>query len=792
MTKPTNDPLRIERIKAENFQGLELVDLEFGPITVFYGKNGAGKSSVREAIDYATTGHAPRKAILADTIRQGAASSHVEATLTNGRERLVVARKRTKSAGDSFVNGKKVAAGVAEAEVAKTFRVSTSSLAACLRISNLFDMKPADLQALLTAVTGATFTPAAILEALGPEIGAKAKKRGIGLPASIELFTDAFKRAEGARQAYKRQAQTIQEALSQTPEPTGEAGEHARTTLEAEGGNVEQAKGRIKKGIEALRKKRDEALKANAAATAAAAAQRSERIAGLRTRIDEAVEAAKAAAKKSQADLEARIAELRASPAVTIEGDPAGELAKLSAEASEVAQKVGALDTEIGRWTARVRDLEAAVAGGTEDGDAALIASLSTIAEDLERLKAEVPKLEAERAELLKTYKSQAEKLDKVPEKAGPCSVYPDTTCPLEPAHFATLGGKLAKALEDTRGKGTTIGTKLEAAKKSQAELVARQQAIVAAQTRASVRLELAGVREKLTAAQVSQADLNLRGTQIDKRADAVRQLAGQATAAADARAALTKAEGELATLKAAPTPTADTAAPALLTELRTLEAEAAKPRVDAPAIDVTETERRLELADKVLEALDVIARRAAKDRELAEATEAIEDADTVTKALGPDGKKKDLLGNAAGPFLNAANEALATFSPGYSVELEIEGDLAFRIRKVTPAGESRLTSEQLSDGERQRVLYPLQYAIAKLGGAGVIALDRVELIDPGARKDLVRTVTRWAKEGLQVVMLNSIDAPPHEPAGFTCYAMEGGRATRLPPKPARTETPAA
>lgn len=79
--------MRIVHLTIENFQGLRRVDLSLGPVTLINGHNGAGKSSICEAIRLALTGQAERVELKKEylhLVRQGAKSGSISVTTQNG------------------------------------------------------------------------------------------------------------------------------------------------------------------------------------------------------------------------------------------------------------------------------------------------------------------------------------------------------------------------------------------------------------------------------------------------------------------------------------------------------------------------------------------------------------------------------------------------------------------------------------------------------------------------------------------------------------------------------------
>ena len=100
----------LERIRLENFLSHRDTVVELGPgVNVFIGDNGAGKTSILEAIYYALTGSGWRSRGVGDLVNRNAASARVELAFRMGDHGYVV-RRAIKAAGTvlyEIVDGKK-------------------------------------------------------------------------------------------------------------------------------------------------------------------------------------------------------------------------------------------------------------------------------------------------------------------------------------------------------------------------------------------------------------------------------------------------------------------------------------------------------------------------------------------------------------------------------------------------------------------------------------------------------------------------------------------------------------
>ena len=85
--------MRIEHLRLRGFRCYAAAEATFAPgLTAVVGANGAGKTSLLEAVHFALAGYSPRTSSEARCIRQGDAFFRLEArAVSGGRERLTTA-----------------------------------------------------------------------------------------------------------------------------------------------------------------------------------------------------------------------------------------------------------------------------------------------------------------------------------------------------------------------------------------------------------------------------------------------------------------------------------------------------------------------------------------------------------------------------------------------------------------------------------------------------------------------------------------------------------------------------
>jgi DNA repair exonuclease SbcCD ATPase subunit len=291
---------------------------------------------------------------------------------------------------------------------------------------------------------------------------------------------------------------------------------------------------------------------------------------------------------------------------------------------------------------------------------------------------------------------------------------------------------------------------------------------------------------EKAEALVTKRRALKAEVDAVRARQAAAARLPALRQAVTDAEAAVEKTKAALAAAQAkldAARPGAEAAARYAMaqrelarfrTELAKLEAE--KP-VEPSTENVADIDARLANIDALRKDRAVVANRQALTdrRELAQQAHA--DADLLAKACGTKGVRLQLVGAAVQPFLDAANHALSQLAPGYAVEAETEKEFALVVVRGHGDAAVRLRPEQLSDGERTRVLFVLQLAVARLAGVDLLVLDRAELVDEAGRRAVKRLAATCAADGIQVLMLTCAAAPPAAVPGLNAWVVEAGTA---------------
>lgn len=777
--------MRLARLTVSNFQGIAQAEVQPGTLTMIYGPNGAGKSSLADALLYVLTGEQARGRTLGRMIRTGAKGLDVAAVL-EGEERIEARRKRTASAGQSYVDGGKVKDGSIETHIERAFGVEARAISAALRSGQILEMGPAALQDLLADLSDADLDAEAIREALGEAVLKAAARSNLDLPVDLGGFPDAMRKAEAARQAAKRALDRLEGDLSRLPEAPRLA---------------------VVPNLADLRARRDAAVRANARRDAAIASatkvlslrevelaaapdvEEPEGVAPDLAPIRARREAALAAhARRAGADeakaaaLRKRIAELQEIPAFT-EDDAAAYQAAVDAnyeayqEHKRIEEALAQTEKEI-EWLRPKTGEDAIPASRLPELDAELAAASAA---GLEAAK--------KAASLTTEGKEKARLIERIPScgSIGACPVL-EIECPVKAGELVQIGATLGKAK-----------AKLEAEQKKAlaAEEAARLEIARLTTLRSAARLSALVQERTALAAQLEEAEATWHRHLLEKerlgtlrtRAETRRHLPELEADLAEVEAAAAAPEGEDLAALDAELRAAEEAAEAHVAFGRRIAAEeaveVAREEMDAARAlpageDVAAIDEQIAAAEAVRDSRAAAARRADLEREIAEARQEIEDADLVAKACGPKGAPAALLSRVAGSFLHVANNALVAIFPNARVDLETEGGLSL-VAEIGPEGAVRLAPDQLSDGERTRFLFALQYAVSRLAGVGILVLDRSELIDADAKKAVMRWVSQVTKAGTQVLMVTSTPAPSAAPAGLVAYAMAGGTSTPIP-----------
>lgn len=205
--------MRIESVSIRDFCGIQSVDLQLAGLTLLYGQNGAGKSSVLDAIRHALTGDL-RGEVVADVIRQGAKKATVEVMFG---ERTGVATVTTPKGRSVSVDGVEIPAKEAAAAIATTTGASVEAIRAALASGAILTMKPDARLALLAAITGAKFDRASIATALGEATCADLARLGIESPASLADLRLAADAAVQKRRDAKAKRKNAEDSDAHVP-----------------------------------------------------------------------------------------------------------------------------------------------------------------------------------------------------------------------------------------------------------------------------------------------------------------------------------------------------------------------------------------------------------------------------------------------------------------------------------------------------------------------------------------------------------------------------------------------
>ncbi|MCL6558659.1 MAG: hypothetical protein K6U74_07605 [Firmicutes bacterium] len=155
-----------------------------------------------------------------------------------------------------------------------------------------------------------------------------------------------------------------------------------------------------------------------------------------------------------------------------------------------------------------------------------------------------------------------------------------------------------------------------------------------------------------------------------------------------------------------------------------------------------------------------------------------VEILETLVKALGPDGIRKNLFGDQLKAFTNQLNSILTLITEGH-YQLTWDSDFTPLIRK----NGSLLPIKLLSKSEQHRVGIAFQTAIAKQAGLKFLAIDEVDMLDQDNRDLLTGTLIDQMDEFDQIMMFCTIgDVEPQNPGipGLKMFWVEDGNVKEL------------
>lgn len=261
----------LNKLTVKNFLGIHEAALEFGLFSALYGANGAGKSSLADAILHLCTGDVVRGEVVADVIRRGAKSAMVDGEFASGRS---LTREVTAKGRELYIDGVQTAAKDAAVALREALPASLPAMRAALRSGALLDLKPLELQQLLVELTGASVDQAAVATVLGDSPIDALGRLGLPVPSSLGQLDTTADRAAKDRPAAKSKKKAAEDDLGHVPAiPRDVAEEAARPDVTIAG---------QEKKLAALRSQRDAALRSQAGADGAREERRREAAARLR------------------------------------------------------------------------------------------------------------------------------------------------------------------------------------------------------------------------------------------------------------------------------------------------------------------------------------------------------------------------------------------------------------------------------------------------------------------------------------------------------------------------------
>jgi hypothetical protein len=339
----------LKNTTIKDFIGLRSADITFGAFNVFYGLNGAGKSSIADALAFALTGEVVRGETVANVIRQGAKSAYVDVVLS--ATGTGIGREATKTGRKVHIDGVPLAEKDALPAIRKELPASDAAIRSALRAGAILDLKPAQLQQLLVELTGGAAFDATLLADVAEALARRSLKAPTTIAGLDVLATDAV----AARKDAKRTATTEQANLDAIPVPSPRA---------ADGVTVEHMRSKLTQ----LRARRDAAIRATAGHDGARDERRREVEAQLREIGDAAVPPAANASEAIRALDAAQVAVVRADEAVKRLSAEILGLERLAADpipaAPALADARAAVDAAVKARAGLVAAVDAKVAEG--------------------------------------------------------------------------------------------------------------------------------------------------------------------------------------------------------------------------------------------------------------------------------------------------------------------------------------------------------------------------------------------------------------------------------------------
>ncbi len=778
----------VKTLSLNNFGPIREALIEFALVTVVYGKNGTGKSSLIDALLHILCGDPYRGGDVRAVVTQGETKMSANVILEGDH---VLMRTRTKSGGTAKVGGVLVDDEAFNLQVFGATGQDPETIRAVLRSGEILSMKPGPLQAMLTQLTRASFDAETIAKAWAPATVQAAVRLGLALPTSLGEFAAGKAKAEDRRLTAFRDLKVKRGDLERLP------------------ALHEVPAGATVAGVDAklaeLRTERDQIVRSQEAADAYDAGAVEAKKVAVRARISEAeavpaapavdlaaaersVESARGAlatAEKNVTKLTERATSLRA----RAEGDKtlpadavdAAALKKADAELAAARTNVATAEADLVRVEAQIADLKPHAEGPT------------TLPDDEKEIPGNLQKAAAALAESERTVAMVAAETNrrrKLLDGAAKGATCDSCGSDIHADHVEGLRLRVGQAEDDERKQradlAKDVAAHVAAAKRdaTRTERMARakvQAELASAEARATeLRAGLVSGRQAIETADATAGGLRTRAATTEAIKARIAAAAEWETVEVQVREAaalaavqfttFTIARDRLADLRpAAEKHAAYTHAQAALVKARAELAALDKPAPERPAGDVAALDERLAKGAALRQKLVDNAARATAEQAIAALEATHSDADVVAKATGPGGVYADLIAAGMAPFLDDANAALARLWPEVTLGMNPD-EFGFLVHQ----GETACVPSALSDGHFTRLTYVLQYAAGQRASIPLLVLDRTELLD--GDEGLRSLMAACRDEGVQVVMLTCRAPKP----GVSGYVMEGGTCRPL------------
>lgn len=262
----------LKSLTVKNFLGIHEATLELGLFNALYGVNGAGKTSLADAIFHLATGEKVRGAgTFGELVRRGAKSASVDGDLANGRSIL---REVNSGGRELYIDGVLTKDKEAALALREALPASLPAFRSALRSGALLDLKPLELQQLLVELTGASVDQEAIARTLGESTVAALARLKLPVPASLGQLDTTAERAAKDRPAAKTKKASAENDLGHVPALARDVAEEAARPDVTVAGQEKKLAG--------LRAQRDAALRSQAGADGAREERRADAVARLR------------------------------------------------------------------------------------------------------------------------------------------------------------------------------------------------------------------------------------------------------------------------------------------------------------------------------------------------------------------------------------------------------------------------------------------------------------------------------------------------------------------------------